>query len=246
MSTKTESEDLVQEGALRSPTGRYEQSVSDNIWEFSESPRTCLDEVEFFCGSILNKNSSQTRRQRDLSIKLKEEADRTMAWTVKLMRERGAVGKSSLFRSKNEVDYLKDEKDSDDDDDDDDDYDFDDDSDYDYDDSDYIHDDGDDDNFDGIGIGLGGWQSMPVAERLHHLHQLRKMNKVLKQTEKSIEVLKLCWTCVSVGMHGSEGGSETAGDSFRVVAASCLVREMNAFMPGGWRWHHCLDLPGWS
>lgn len=59
------------------------------MWHFSDNPRTSLSEVEVFCGFILNKRGSQTRRQRDSSIKLKEEMDRHMAWMVKLIRDRG-------------------------------------------------------------------------------------------------------------------------------------------------------------
>lgn len=59
------------------------------MWHFSESPRKSLSEVEVFLGSILNKRGSQTRRQRDSSIKLKEDIDRYMAWIVKLIRNRG-------------------------------------------------------------------------------------------------------------------------------------------------------------
>ncbi|RSL70472.1 hypothetical protein CEP51_012190 [Fusarium floridanum] len=46
-------------------------------------------QVEVFCSFILNKRGSQTRRQRDSSIKLKEEIDRIMKWIVKLIRDRG-------------------------------------------------------------------------------------------------------------------------------------------------------------
>lgn len=64
------------------------------MWQFSENPRTHLTEVETFCGFILNKRGGQTRRQRDSSIKLKEEIDRIMAWIAKLIRDR-AVGADS-------------------------------------------------------------------------------------------------------------------------------------------------------
>lgn len=59
------------------------------MWHFSENARSCLSEVEVFCGFILNKKGGQTRRQRDSSIKLKEEIDRIMTWIVKLIRDRG-------------------------------------------------------------------------------------------------------------------------------------------------------------
>lgn len=59
------------------------------MWQFSENPRKPISEVEVFCGFILNKRGSQTRRQRDSSIKLHEEMDRVMTWIVSLIRERG-------------------------------------------------------------------------------------------------------------------------------------------------------------
>ncbi|CAM1510489.1 Fc.00g008240.m01.CDS01 [Cosmosporella sp. VM-42] len=67
----------------------YESTISDNMWQFSDNPRSPISEVEVFCGFILNKRGSQTRRQRDSSTKLKEEMDRIMAWIVKLIRDRG-------------------------------------------------------------------------------------------------------------------------------------------------------------
>lgn len=60
------------------------------MWQFAEHPRKPISEVEAFCGSILNKTGSQTRRQRDSSIKLKEEMDGIMGWIVKLIRDRGS------------------------------------------------------------------------------------------------------------------------------------------------------------
>lgn len=56
---------------------------------FSENARSCLSEVEVFCGFILNKRGGQTRRQRDSSIKLKEEIDRIITFIVKQIRDRG-------------------------------------------------------------------------------------------------------------------------------------------------------------
>jgi hypothetical protein len=61
----------------------------DKMWHFSENPRSCLTEIEVFCGFILNKRGSQTARQRDSSIKLKEEIDRIMTWFVKMIRDQG-------------------------------------------------------------------------------------------------------------------------------------------------------------
>lgn len=67
---------------------RYETAMADFMWQFSDNPRRPLTEVEVFCGSVLNKRGSQTRRQRDSSIKMKEEVDRLMSWIAKLIQHR--------------------------------------------------------------------------------------------------------------------------------------------------------------
>lgn len=66
---------------------RYESMISDNMSHFSDNPRSALSEVEVFCGFILNKRGSQTRRQRDSSIKLSDKTDRIMALIVKQIRD---------------------------------------------------------------------------------------------------------------------------------------------------------------
>ncbi|KAL9480911.1 hypothetical protein ACSS6W_005697 [Trichoderma asperelloides] len=66
----------------------YESAVSNNMWQFSSNPRVPITEVEAFCGSILNPKGSQTRRQRDSSIKLKDEMDSVMSHIVKLIGDR--------------------------------------------------------------------------------------------------------------------------------------------------------------
>ncbi|KAI6778657.1 RNA-dependent RNA polymerase [Emericellopsis cladophorae] len=67
----------------------YENSITEKMWDFSENPRSPITEVEVFCGFILNKRGSQTRRQRDSSIKLKEAIDQTMTWIVNMIRLSG-------------------------------------------------------------------------------------------------------------------------------------------------------------
>ncbi|TWU72186.1 hypothetical protein ED733_001553 [Metarhizium rileyi] len=67
----------------------YEDSISDSMWHFSENPRKCITEAEVFCGSVLNKRGTQTRRQRDASIRLKEDTDRIITWISKLIRNQG-------------------------------------------------------------------------------------------------------------------------------------------------------------
>lgn len=66
----------------------YDSSILDKMWDFSDNPRVPLSEVEVFCGFILNKRGSQTRRQRDSSIKLHDETDRIMSWIVSMIRSR--------------------------------------------------------------------------------------------------------------------------------------------------------------
>jgi hypothetical protein len=66
----------------------YEGALVDMIWTFSDNPRKHISEVEAFCGFILNKRGSQTRRQRDASIKLREEMDRLLSWIAKLIRKK--------------------------------------------------------------------------------------------------------------------------------------------------------------
>lgn len=57
------------------------------MWQFSDNPRSQITEVEAFCGSIFNSKGSQTRRQRDTSIKLGDDIDRLMSWIKGLMEE---------------------------------------------------------------------------------------------------------------------------------------------------------------
>ncbi|CAG9938772.1 unnamed protein product [Clonostachys rosea f. rosea IK726] len=79
----------------------YESSVSDLMYQFSENPRRPISEVEVFCGFILDRHGKQTRRQRDMSSKLREEIDRTMSWIVKMMQDpEGEEGEDSVARQK--------------------------------------------------------------------------------------------------------------------------------------------------
>ncbi|QYT03795.1 RNA-dependent RNA polymerase [Trichoderma simmonsii] len=142
----------------------YQTQVSNSMWQFSTSPRAPISEVEAFCGSILNPKGSQTRRQRDSSIKLKEEMDRTMNFFAKLIRDRsgGATG---------------------------------------------IADD-----------------AASVATDDDGQSERERMNAV-----------ELCWACVVVGSEkdvqaDGHHESEKPLQSFRVVAASCLVKELNELL----------------
>lgn len=68
---------------------RYEGAIEDAMWQFSDNPRKHITEVEVFCGFIWNKRGSQTRRQRDSSVKLRETTDYIIDYTVKQIRDTG-------------------------------------------------------------------------------------------------------------------------------------------------------------
>ncbi|KAI5458153.1 RNA dependent RNA polymerase-domain-containing protein [Mariannaea sp. PMI_226] len=129
----------------------YDASIEGLRKDFSENPKTWLTEVEVFCGFILNKRGGQTRRQRDSSIKLKEEVDGALTWIVKNMR---GLGKDT------DVESVQ------------------------------------------SGVGRG--------------------------REAAVE---LCWACLAIGCIKSPASPLYYGsaklESFRVVAACCLVKELN-------------------
>ncbi|KAH6885741.1 RNA dependent RNA polymerase-domain-containing protein [Thelonectria olida] len=133
----------------------YDSSIQGLRKDFSENPKDWLTEVEVFCGFILNKKGGQTRRQRDSSIKLKEEIDRVITWMVNLMR------------------------------------------------------------------GLGREQDTESIQS--GVHRGREA------------IIELCWACVAVGCIQNPDASllypgNAKLQSFRVVAACCLVRELNTLV----------------
>ncbi|KAJ4152966.1 hypothetical protein LMH87_009481 [Akanthomyces muscarius] len=69
----------------------YETGLYENMQQFSHNPRASVSEVEAFCGDIVNKTGSQSRQQRDLSLKLKDEMERLMNWVVRLIRNPEAL-----------------------------------------------------------------------------------------------------------------------------------------------------------
>ncbi|KAL6901256.1 RNA dependent RNA polymerase domain-containing protein [Trichoderma evansii] len=90
----------------------YESAVSNNMWQFSSNPRVPVTEVEAFCGSILNPKGSQTRRQRDSSIKLKDEMDGVMSHVVKLIGDRsgGVTNFDDVLSTMNDDDEIGERK----------------------------------------------------------------------------------------------------------------------------------------
>ncbi|OAA55404.1 RNA-dependent RNA polymerase [Cordyceps fumosorosea ARSEF 2679] len=157
----------------------YEDSVGDNMWHFSENPRRRISEAEVFCGSVLNRQGIQSRKQREASMRLKEETDRHMAWIAKLIHD-GITKKKTEEGGAGAVAY------------------------HDYDSGDDDDDDDDDDESDGDG--------------------------------EEYDALRLAWACLVVGCAktkvepGRDEEEEEEGEeelqSFRVVAAACLLREL--------------------
>ncbi|KAL4902305.1 hypothetical protein BDW74DRAFT_186868 [Aspergillus multicolor] len=70
---------------------RYEGAISTAMSNFSEHPTRPITELEVFVGQILNNSGVQTRRQRERSIKLKDEFDDTASWILSQMRPSGPL-----------------------------------------------------------------------------------------------------------------------------------------------------------
>ena len=60
--------------------------------DYAEHPHQPLSELEVFVGSILNKSGAQTHRQRDRSVKLKDECERITTWITHEMRSPTPLG----------------------------------------------------------------------------------------------------------------------------------------------------------
>ncbi|KAL3458071.1 RNA dependent RNA polymerase-domain-containing protein [Aspergillus heterothallicus] len=69
----------------------YEGAIYDAMIAFSEHPVNPITELEVFIGHILNKTGVQTHRQRERSIKLKDEFERIASWILIQMRHPGPV-----------------------------------------------------------------------------------------------------------------------------------------------------------
>ncbi|KAI1759088.1 RdRP-domain-containing protein [Hypoxylon sp. FL1150] len=69
------------------------QAYDDAIWsatiEYSDNSTKGITELEVFTGYIFNKSGVQTKRQRDKSVRLKDEFDRTAKWVESLIRKKG-------------------------------------------------------------------------------------------------------------------------------------------------------------
>jgi hypothetical protein len=71
----------------------YEDAISNAALEYSDHATKELSEMEVFTGTIFNSTGVQTRRQRDGSIRLKDEFDRIARWTVSMIRESSQLSK---------------------------------------------------------------------------------------------------------------------------------------------------------
>lgn len=64
----------------------YEDSILNIMENYSDHPLRPMSELEAFIGNILGAQGSQTRRQRDLSIPMKEALNRDMSYIVSCIR----------------------------------------------------------------------------------------------------------------------------------------------------------------
>jgi hypothetical protein len=65
----------------------YEESIIALMTDWSEHPSEPLTELEVFVGFILNRTGVQTNRQRDRSLKLKDDFDRVVTSIVREFRK---------------------------------------------------------------------------------------------------------------------------------------------------------------
>ncbi|KAI8949918.1 RNA dependent RNA polymerase-domain-containing protein [Xylaria longipes] len=76
------------------------QAYEDMVWtatiDYSDHASKGITELEVFTGTIFNKSGVQTRRQRDTSIRLKDEFDRITKWVESLIRKRDVKASKDL------------------------------------------------------------------------------------------------------------------------------------------------------
>ncbi|KAL4779082.1 RNA dependent RNA polymerase-domain-containing protein [Aspergillus varians] len=78
----------------------YEDAMYAAMANFSEHPIYPITELEVFIGQILNNSGVQTHRQRERSIKLKDEFERIASWILSQMRPAGPLtGYASQYDS---------------------------------------------------------------------------------------------------------------------------------------------------
>ncbi|KAL4967470.1 RNA dependent RNA polymerase [Aspergillus stella-maris] len=69
----------------------YEDGITTAMANFSDHPIHPITELEVFIGQILNNSGIQTHRQRERSIKLKDEFERIASWILGQMRPAGLI-----------------------------------------------------------------------------------------------------------------------------------------------------------
>ncbi|KAF2870449.1 RNA dependent RNA polymerase-domain-containing protein [Massariosphaeria phaeospora] len=66
----------------------YEDAMHNTTLDYSSHATARLTELEVFTGAIFTASGIQTRRQRDQSLRLKDEFDRIAAWAEAMMRKK--------------------------------------------------------------------------------------------------------------------------------------------------------------
>ncbi|KAJ8120580.1 hypothetical protein ONZ43_g2746 [Nemania bipapillata] len=88
-------------GEARSIRQAYDGAIWTATLDFSDHSSKGITELEVFTGMIFNKSGVQTRRQRDTSMRLKDEFDRITKWVEGLIRkqsrEHPEEGRSDLY-----------------------------------------------------------------------------------------------------------------------------------------------------
>jgi len=82
----------------------YEDAILEIMTENSDNPSQPLRELEVFVGFIINKSGVQTRRQRDRSVRLKDEFERITSWIMRQMRHPPSSQTTGIT---NELDSLE-------------------------------------------------------------------------------------------------------------------------------------------
>lgn len=75
--------------------------------DFSDHPTHAITELEVFIGHIISETGVQTRRQRDRSIRLKDEIERITAWITLQMRPHGDNTDAPLTGYETEIDAVE-------------------------------------------------------------------------------------------------------------------------------------------
>lgn len=82
----------------------YEGAIATATLDYSEHATISITELEVFTGNIYNKSGAQTRRQRDKSLRLKDEFDRIAKWAERVIRRRDIATEDSAEEQHHEAD----------------------------------------------------------------------------------------------------------------------------------------------